>query len=179
MKPWIAIACAGLLLAETPNVLATNPGSASKAEYPCDVFDLSFCFRKPSKAVVTQWSGPDFQVYNVGTRDDAPLFSIYDGMAPKRQDARVRLKQYRRNDLRVDIGTLKNAQGAKTLDILIQYPHGGYLHIFGASDQAGREAMAGAMTSFRPCKRRGVTSVDCETKSMFDESTVELVRTLK
>ena len=179
MKPWIAIACASLLLAETPNVLASNAGSAPKAEYPCDVFDMSFCFRKPWNAVVTQWSGPDFQVYSVATRDDAPLFSVYDGMTPKQQDGRVRLKQYRTNDLRVDIGTLKHVEGAKQMDILIQYPHGGYLHIFGASDQAGRDALADAMTGFRPCKRRDVTSVDCETKPLFDEAAADLVRTLK
>ena len=179
MRPWIAIACASLLFADSQDVIASNPVGAPKAEYPCDVFDMGFCFRKPWNAVVTQWSGPDFQVYSVATRDDAPLFSVYDGMAPDRQDGRVRLKQYKTNGLRVDIGTLKNAEGAKAMDILIQYPHGGYLHIFGASDQAGRDALADAMTGFRPCTRRGVTSVDCETKPLFDDSAAELVRTLK
>ena len=137
MKPWIAIACASLLLAVGPNVLASNAGSAPKAEYPCDVFDMSFCFRKPWNAVVTLWSGPDFHVYNVKTRDEVSLFSVYDGMTPKQQDGRVRLKQYKTNGIRVDIGTLKNTEGAKAMDILIQYP------------------MAATCTSSVPAIRRG------------------------
>jgi hypothetical protein len=179
MKSRIGIACATLLLAGTQNVVASAPRGSQQAEYPCDVIDMSFCFIKPWKSVVTLWSGPDFQVYNVATRDEEALFSVYDGMAPKQSDGRVRLKQYKRDGFRVDIGTLKNSDGNKTVDILIQSPRGGYLHVFGASDQAARSALADAMTSFRHCTRRGVTSVDCEAKPLFDESAAELVRNLK
>jgi hypothetical protein len=173
----MTIACASLLLASSQGAAATTP--SSKYEYPCDVYDSSFCFRKPWNSVVNRWSGPDFEVYNVATRDEDALFSVYVGRAPQTDESRIRVKKYKTDGVRVDIGKLKNADGAATMDILIQTPHGDYLHIFGASDEAAKDALAGSMTGFRRCERRGVTSLDCETKPLFDEAAAELVRNLR
>jgi hypothetical protein len=169
MRPLIAFAFSVFLLsaqAETPPM-------------SCNVFDYTFCFRKDRSDMVTHRSGPDFDIYNVSTRDDVPLFSIYAGMAPSRQPGRLSLKQYRNDGVDIDIGVVTTPSGTKVADVLVGLPRGEYVHVFGAVDRQGREALAEVMPNFRHCKKRWFTSVDCENGSLFKPADADLIRKIE
>lgn len=169
MRTWFAILCA----------LFMFPAQAETPPIACDVFDSSFCFAKSRSEVVTLRSGPDFDIYRVSTQDDHPLFSIYVGMAPSRQKGRVNLGKYRKDGVDVDIAAVKTPSGTQVVDILVGLPNGIQLHVFGAGDKEGREALADVMSNFRRCQRKGFSGIVCENGSLFKPADANLIRKIE
>ncbi|WP_141400724.1 hypothetical protein [Pseudoxanthomonas wuyuanensis] len=175
----------------TVTALSATPGSAygtndrstpviqGNAKYPCDVFSYVFCFRKPYGAVVTQRSGPDFEIYQVQGSDAQPLFSVYVGTIPEREsDSAVRLKKFKVRGIDVTVNSYRDTKESKAVELRISYPTGVKVHAFGASDAAARMALADVLLNFRVCSKRGFTSVECETTPLFDADFAETIQQL-
>ena len=154
------------------------PAQAETPPVSCAVFDSSFCFRSHRHTVVTQRSAPDAEIYSVSTSDGHPLYSVHAGSMPTRPQARTSLKHYKEDGFDIDIGVVAGDSGERVLDLVVHYPDGRRLHL-DAVGRDGREALADVMPNFRPCARRGFTSIDCEERPLFNPADAELIRQIK
>jgi len=154
-----------------------NSQTRAHTQYPCDVFSFAFCFRKPHNSVVTQRSGPDFEVYQVSAGETRPLFSIYVGTTPERvPENATRLHSFIRNDLDITINEVDESPDSKAIDIRVLYPNGLMIHVFGANTAIARDKLADALKGFHQCAKREFTSIDCHDAPLFDQRSVSAIR---
>jgi hypothetical protein len=144
--------------------------------YPCDLYSYAFCVRKPYGVAVTHRDGPDFTIYQF-MRDDAVLFSLYLGRA--RQDvgdALKRVETFKSAGVAVEVFTDQQPAASRKVEVRVAYRDGTSVHAFGARDQAGREALAETMSTFRSCSIRGFTSLKCREQTLFDKTQANVIR---
>ncbi|MUV15278.1 hypothetical protein [Noviluteimonas gilva] len=159
----------------TPAELAVQASPSSN--YPCDVFNFNFCFRKPYGAVVELRSGPDFDIYRVVDGESGrALWSVYVGTAPERTRQDVGLFAVQSNGVGISAGTYPTEAGARGLELRLAYPKGLFVHVFGVETEPGKIALVETLPSFRLCSKSGLTSIECKSSPMLDGDAQQILR---
>lgn len=155
---------------------ATGSRTYDPSQYPCDVFSLPFCFTKPYKAAVQQFDGPDFEIHRVTDAEDRTLFSIYTGTTPEREiEGTQHLLRRTTDNAEIILSSIPIDGAAPGFEARISLSNGLKLHVFGAMTAAGRQAMADALATFRLCRKRGASSVDCDEKPLLSVEDVQII----
>ncbi|GAB2505505.1 hypothetical protein GCM10027084_19950 [Pseudoxanthomonas sangjuensis] len=161
------------LAAATENEMRTS----STSKYPCDVFNYNFCFRKPYGTFSELGSGPDFDIYRISDADSRQLlWSIYVGTTPERMREIANIFDARSSGIKVSIGMYADTASAGGLDLMLAYPNGVFVHIFGVESEQGKRALIEMLPSFRLCKKKGMTSIACKTSPILDVKTQKALR---